>query len=307
MNKLLWLLAAVSMFSCGVSTVALDESVEAEVTESEDDLSASAYTHVIARRDYRKCASPYCGGWFVKDVNKANATEQYVSDVTYVNGSISAAGRDQLRSAGDNELLLLARLGALDKKTNTRKLVVRTAWRGLPGKTVASTDTFYALTRRAPCASSTCPTHDAKQLNGSTTAHRGTLNLSRAAEGQLNRGWLEAQALDEDALVAGRFFFAYKPPAPATSSLDVANVFVKLEASWSCPIFKLAPCPNQGAWTYTYSSSGCIVPDRCVTPGACIALAPQACANGYRTLSFAAAPRSCGAQVCEPEFINVVR
>lgn len=302
----------VVLAGCGVSTAKVSEGDDgvAELVEGEAELSSGTYTYVTVRRDYRRCASPYCGGYWVKDVNVANAAEQYVSAITYVNGSISPLGRQQLAEAADGELVLRARLGALDSRTRTRKLVVRSAWRGLPGKTLASTDRLYAVDRlvTACLPGTSCPSLEAVELNGPRTVkYAQRLNVATAADGQLSRDWLEAQALDGETLTAGRFLTSRKHPAPAVTELDASNVYVKLAAQWSCPVFRLARCPNEGTWTYKYDSSGCIVPDRCVEGGACIALAPQPCANGYRALNFAAAPFACSAQVCEPEFIDVIR
>jgi hypothetical protein len=308
MNKIFLMLAALLAVGCGVSNVAaVDEGEGLEVEEGE--LSSTAYTFVTVRRDPRKCASPYCGGYWVRDVNvSASVPEVYVSELTYVNGSISAIGRDQIATAGDNELVLRARLGAIDRKTNTRKLVVRDAYRGLPGQRVASFERVFQARRVVTACrpNQSCPQFEVRALNGParwTSAHR----LDVVAPPQVSVEWLREAMLDETTLVAGELVTSQKLPSPPTTALTATNVFFKLEAGWSCPVFRLARCPNDGTWTFQYSSSGCVVPAGCVEGGACIALAPPECPNGYRPVSFAAKPFACMAQVCEPEFLNVIR
>lgn len=308
MNKLFVLLAALLAMGCGVSNVAeVDEGVELETDEN--DLSTTVYSFVTVRRDYRKCASPYCGGYWVRDVNvSATTPEVYVSALTYVNGSISAVGREQIATAGDNELVLRARLGAIHRPTNTRKLVVRDAYRGLPGVKVAAFEKLYAVQRlvTACLPNQSCPQLEAKELNGPARklyAHR----LDVMAPDQVSEPWMREAILGADTLVTGQFVTSQKLPAPAVTALHATNVFLKLEAGWSCPVFRLARCPNEGTWTFEYSSIGCIVPAGCVEGGACIAKAPPECANGYRPVHFAAQPFACMAQVCEPEFVNVIR
>ncbi len=304
MNKLLIALLAGLVLGCGVSTGSIDEDTSAEVVEGEAELSANTYSFATLRHDQRKCMAPRCGGYWVKDVN-ASTAEQYVSGLSFLNGSLGTLGREQLTSAPDGEVIVRARLGAIERRFNTRKLIVHSAWRGLPGKTVEATDGVFTIDRlvTACLPNTACPQLKGQALNGpSTERYAERLSVERAAAGQLSRDWLEAQVLDEDTLVAGRFVSARKPPARAVTAFEASNLFVRLGAQWSCPAFRLAPCPNGGTWTYQYASTGCIVPDRCVTAGACAAVAPPACAAGYRTLTFDAGPFACSSQVCEPEF-----
>ncbi len=311
MNKLLLLAVSVFAVGCGVSNVAaLDEAAEFDGAD-ESELSTRSYTYLTIRRDYRKCMSPYCGGYWVKDVNvAAGVPEVYVSGLTYVNGSISPAGREQLTSAADGEIVIRGRLGAIHRPTGTRKLVVRDAYRGLPGAWRAPDTTFYTVERlvTACLPSQPCPMLEGKALNRQarpTSAQR--LELQDALAPMVSEPWLREQVLSGEAIVAGQFLTAQKLPAPATTSLSVSDVFFKLEAGWSCPVFRLAQCPDGGTWTFSYSSIGCIVPAGCVQGGACIALAPPDCAPGYRAVSYSAKPFACSAQVCEPEFFSVVR
>lgn len=311
MRKLFLLVVSVFAVGCGVSNVAAVDDAEGVDVIDESELSTRSYTYLTVRRDYRKCMAPYCGGYWVKDVNvSASTPEVYVSGLTYVNGSISPAGREQLTSAGDGELVIRGRLGALDSKTRTRKLVVKDAYRGLPGAWSAPDATVYAVERlvTACLPSQPCPMLEGKALNVTGPAKFAQrLELQDALVPMASEAWLREQVLGGEALVMGQFLTAQKLPAPPTTTLSVSNVFFKLEAGWSCPVFRLAQCPEGQAWTFQYSSIGCIVPAGCTEAGACIALAPPECAPGYRAVNFAAKPFACSAQVCEPEFLSVVR
>ena len=73
----LLLVSAAGLGGCAADTSsdpAADDSGEQEVAESEDAITAgpsnSGY-FIVTHRDFRKCVSPLCGGFFVKRVNQA--------------------------------------------------------------------------------------------------------------------------------------------------------------------------------------------------------------------------------------------
>ena len=121
------LLAMVVLSGCGVSQT---EAVDGDVLgEDGAELSTVLRTYVTFTRDFRKCASPMCGGWFVTDVNRVSPTPRYVNAIDF-----SAAGLDEAtvaKALDGAETILRGKLGPAEPLRNTRPFLVTDAWRGM--------------------------------------------------------------------------------------------------------------------------------------------------------------------------------
>jgi hypothetical protein len=305
MNKFLIALLAVSLLpACGntAATVTDTESVE----ESSSELSQYGYTYVTIRRDQRRCAAPRCGGYWVSDVNKS-LPEVYVSDLSFYSSALEEF-RNDMEVIDANETILRGRLSALDAASQTRKLVVKDAWRGIPGSKVVAGDNFYKVERmNTLCAPyQSCPMLECKGVNGLKMGGYGhAFQSTRAVQNKMSKEWIENAALNGEALVSGLYLKSQKLPAEATYILEAGNVFFKIPLQWSCPAFRLAAPPAGKAWSMKYSN-GCVVPDRIVTPGVC----PrnfETCGAHMNEVRFSAGANNCESLVCEPDFAHVVR
>src|SRR5262245_37136462 len=136
------LLFAVLVFAaCGVSEAEVnDETLEDDSFE----LSTTKDTFLVARRDYRRCVAPLCGGFWVKDLN-STMQEKYVSALDFSQTQLPQWVQDAANGSPDHQLVLFARLGPKERTYDTRTLVVQRVFRGMPGKTFASTDKFYGV------------------------------------------------------------------------------------------------------------------------------------------------------------------
>jgi hypothetical protein len=290
------LAACAVMFSCGNSaSVSMNDFETSD--ESADALSQKADTFVTIRRDQRKCASPQCGGFWVSDLNKTQ-TESYVSDLNFATEAASlSTASENLMTVDANVVIVQARLGAADATTKVRKLMVKAAWRGLPGAAVGASDKFYRVQRVVTlCApNQPCAILEAKGVNGNKSGgFANALAFDAALETNVSKDWLTTATLDGDSLVVGSI---------AKNTLTASNVFLKLPLQWSCPVFKLAAPKEGNVWTMKYAN-GCVVPDRMVEPGPCARFL-KLCAPGYRTVTYSEAPKACSAIACEPEFASV--
>ncbi len=188
---------------------------EAAIDDDSADLtqgSASANsTYFLARHDQRKCASPMCGGYFVRRVNRAttscpDGTKGAECYVTEINLDKTGLADDQkatlLDAAGQGTALIRANLGKQTLPQGTfGRLNASEGWlaRG-PG---APTGTFYRATLNGVrCFAAPCPSIDEAKLNSSIKGSLAGLDLGPAGapEAALN----EAQeALPAGILVAG--------------------------------------------------------------------------------------------------------
>jgi hypothetical protein len=155
--------------ACGVSSLEV-EGTEDTLADDSQELSTTKDTFVIARRDYRRCVSPMCGGYWVKDLN-STMQERYVSAFDFSDSSLLASTYDVIRGAPDNELILFGRLGPKESRFDTRTLMVKLAYRGMPGRTFSATDKFYGVfPSKIACTTTPCANLQTTRRNR-TTGH----------------------------------------------------------------------------------------------------------------------------------------
>jgi len=267
-------------------------------TSEEAALSAATWSYVMVRRDQRKCASPMCGGWFVRDVGR-DAPEKYVSAIDYGPARLDDEETAQLSGAADGELLLLARLGPREWRHHTRTLLASAAWRGMPGRPVADGDAFYAVSRvfciRAPCTPLL-----ARELNGDAGARFSGVDVAGAAIPYADTTWMTSSVVEDGALVAGHF----EPGAgdtPDDRILAASQVFVRVADLPACPA-TTQTCTEGRRMTYTRDADRCLVATGCVLPGICPLYRPY-CPAGYTLEWWPSGSAACAAWACDPTFV----
>lgn len=167
---------------------------------------SSAY-FVITRRDVRRCASPYCGGYFVARVNHARTTcadgssarECYVAGV-----DLSALGL----TPGDEAALLSstavfrAALTPLPEVPRLGHLTVGAAWRAPAQGSISGT--FYRVEDAGiECIAAPCPSIEEEKLNTRQSALIHDIDLEDAPGDDKARALAEAALLRGDLLVDG--------------------------------------------------------------------------------------------------------
>jgi hypothetical protein len=173
-------LSLAGLSGCAADAVsAQDDSEEEVVAESEDALSGvSNYGYfIVTHRDFRKCVSPLCGGFFVKRVNEATTTcadgkkqsECYVSAITFGGMGLSAREEQEFRAAVEaGHGLIKAR--TYKKKWNGIQLGTLKASEGWMSATSSVDGTFDGSFYRAAdngirCITAPCPSTSAFLLN----------------------------------------------------------------------------------------------------------------------------------------------
>ena len=164
---------------CAVDTSSERDDDGAELVDATEDAITGAPSNfgyfIVTHRDFRKCASPMCGGFFVKRVNQAKTTcadgtqqaECYVSAIELKNIGLSEREEADLRGAVEGGKALI-KAATFKKKVNGQKLGTLKAnegWLGASGS--ASDGTFYrAADNGLRCIKAPCPSTTAFQLNG---------------------------------------------------------------------------------------------------------------------------------------------
>lgn len=218
--------------------------------------------YYLARQDYRKCASPMCGGMFVKSVNQAStvcadgkrAKECYVATENY-----DKLGFDPFAAANGSFNTQLLLRGKLEKSKDpiVGKLGVFTALAAYrPANDAEPTGTFYGLEDAGiRCITSPCFSLNEYTLNSREKRTISDLDFSKvkASEEDLANAFL---ALGEGDVVPAAGVNKRVRQLNGTGVKMLANQFyLPVKAP-------LAECPEG----YTESAKGCVTKNGCVLP-----------------------------------------
>jgi hypothetical protein len=293
-----WLvgLTLVMNAACGVSQL---EGAESEDTSDDSqELSSTKDTFLITRRDYRRCVSPLCGGYWVKDLN-STMQERYVNAFDFSESSLPASARDAITGAPDNHLVLFGRLGKKESRFGTRPLMVKLAYRGMPGKTYSATDTFYGVfPSKIACITTPCANLQTTRLNRTTGHVMSTeIDLSAALATMVDDQWMMSRAYSGKTVIAGTIVRKGNHV-----TLTAKQVFVQLpDRAFGCPVERPGRCPSGQIHAYERSPDRCTIPTgNCTPPGACARFTPS-CDPGYRQVSWT---NICPRYACEAEFLE---
>ncbi len=176
---------------------------------------------VVTRRDFNKCASPMCGGWYVKRVNQATTAcvdgslqaECYVESISFKGMGLSTSEEEIFRGAVESGKALV-RARTFKKRFHGRTLGTLKAsegWLGATGSTPAADATFVrAADNGIRCIQAPCPTTSAYSLNGTDAHNVLAVHLDQTATPadaeSLDRAQ-QALGTSEGVLVAGNVLF----------------------------------------------------------------------------------------------------
>ncbi len=208
-----------------VPAIILSCSVFTQPAVAAPDSLASTSTYYTIRRDLRRCASPMCGGYFIKLVNERRtpcANGRYMTEC-YV-ATIEWNGLQEPDRPG-----ALVR-GSLSIRGNRRGqfgvLLAREVW--LPAGDTQSSGTFYRVKDRGVrCIAAPCETHHEARLN--STIHRNIAGVDLSGAGAPENVVSEASAAmtaPDGILVAG-VNTRVTGPAGRSQMLKATQFFVR--------------------------------------------------------------------------------
>jgi hypothetical protein len=225
---------ALSLAACAVDeNLVLDGQDDADVVDGKADRAGdkTLQTFYTVRPDTRKCASPECGGFWVKRARRAttpcadgsSASECYVADIDFA--AIGLAADDIAWLRGAPELLVIR--GNLAKRTFSGKslgaLQAEEAWRASGAGTVDGP--FYLVEDLGiRCITTPCFSLHASRLNSSTSYTVSGLAgpLADQAGEMMYEGHLLVTGSVKRAPHAG--------PGGEGRTVDVNEYFTKVEA-----------------------------------------------------------------------------
>jgi|CXWL01.1.fsa_nt_gi hypothetical protein len=298
MTTFRWTLTPMLIFAtaCGVNTADVD-GLDDTLDEAEQELSTTKDTFLIVRRDYRRCIAPKCGGYWVTDLN-STMQERYVNALDFSESTIPAAAQDVIVASPDHELVLWGRLGPKESRFNTRSLVTKRAFRGMPGKTFLPTDKFYSVfPTKIACINQPCANLQTTRVNR-TTGHTmaSDLDYSAALAPLVDPQWLVSRSYVGQTVVAGNIVRKNRHV-----TVVARQVFVELPDRVTPCASETPPVCDEGqvpSWERT--GQRCLQVSGCTAPRYCALYVPS-CDQGYRQVSW---QNGCTQYACEPEFLE---
>ena len=164
-----------------------------EVGESEDAITSGPSNYgyfVVTKRDFRRCISPLCGGWWVKRVNQpttrcADGTFQeecYVATIQLSGIGLSTREEAEFRGAVETGKALI-KAKTFKSKFNVHTIGTLKASEGWLGATGSAADgTFYRVADNGiRCIKAPCPSTSASALNGNDSHNLINVHLENTA------------------------------------------------------------------------------------------------------------------------------
>ena len=213
--------------SVSAETIELSTNINAETTDPLDSL-ASTSTYFTIRRDFRRCASPMCGGYFVRRVNHprtlcANgryAAECYVAEIDWNGHAQVEPNRGLIRGDIGSFNSRFGRLG---------RFRVRESWEAA-GSNAPSGNFFRVRDLGIRCITHPCLTHHEARLN--TTVSRRVagveLNGAGATDAAIQQAFT-AMTSREGILVNGSNY-SVVGPAGRAQALRASQFYLRASA-----------------------------------------------------------------------------
>jgi len=205
------------------------------------DSPASTSTYFVIRRDLRRCASPMCGGYFVRRVNQSRtlcannryARECYVSEIDWNGQGEVEPNRALLR--GDISGSTRPPFGKLGH------LKVRESWQAA-GDTQLAGEIFRVRDLGVRCITHPCLTHNEVRLNSTESRKIAGVELNKVgASDAVMQDAFAALTSPEGILVSGTHR-RVTGPAGSANTLDASQFYLRTKDQTS----SRKPCIKTG-------------------------------------------------------------
>jgi hypothetical protein len=192
---------------------------------------ASTSSYYSIRRDLRRCASPMCGGYFIKLVNQNRtrcANGHYMSECYMA--SIEWNGQPEAQT--DGALVRGSLLTRGDRRGKYGVLRAREVW--LPASQSQPTDTFFRVRDRGiRCIAAPCETHHEAKLNTSVKRNVAGVDLAGAGASENAVGEALASMTTPDGVLVSGSHVRVTGPAGRSQMLKATQFYVRAKPGTS--------------------------------------------------------------------------
>ncbi|MBP8810006.1 MAG: hypothetical protein KBG48_14040 [Kofleriaceae bacterium] len=214
-----------------------------EIDESKADLGGT-YTFFEIKRDYRRCVSPLCGGYWVSRVNRtttkcADGSYQpscYMAEVRWDRLGLGAPAMDELQAAIDGSSVLVR--GTVGKKDfggqfgQLGEFRPTEAWIGQGPNPPAGP---FAMVEESGvrCITTPCNFWREKKLNASTTASLAELGWESSGADDERVGRAISEIFERNLIIAGDRY-TVRGPGGTGKARTVSQFYVRARDKKAC-------------------------------------------------------------------------
>lgn len=212
-----------------------------ETTKREPDSVASSSGFYSFRHDLRKCASPRCGGFFVKLVNqtRTRCTDNRLQSECYV-ANIDWGGQTE----PDNDRGLLR--GTIRRQGEFGVLRVSEIWQAASDNKPSGMF-FRVRDRGIRCIAAPCPTHHEARLNSTVSRNVAGVDLSGAGAGDNVLSDANAAMTSTDGLLVAGDHSPVSGPAGRSQLLKATQFYLRVgKSTGSTGSVGAKPCMKTG-------------------------------------------------------------
>lgn len=208
------------------------------------DALSTTSTFYSIRPDLRRCASPRCGGFFVKRVNLSSTrcangrfmNECYVAEIDWHLLTQVDPARALIRGN-----IVLKRIESFD---NLGVLSVTESWQAAGDNKPAGT--FYRVRDRGlRCITSPCPTHHEAKLNSTLSRNIAGVDFSGAGAAESEIGTASAAMTGPDGILVAGSHASVTGPAGKAETLKATQFYLRAGESQASKPCVRGGCSNQ--------------------------------------------------------------
>eukprot|EP01133_Synstelium_polycarpum_P008047 gene8047-9455_t len=257
--------------------------------------------------DLAKCASPYCGGYFLDELNPTDQKHIYVAGFKFITSD--RLNTSIVNTALTNNIVLRGQLVPHESVAKMWNLEVSDLYVALPRPSLTSAPTgdYYSLTdTKIRCENAgqlPCPSASARKLNSNIDFIVSGIFQPYSYEiSHLDSRWMYSRIFDTN--------WASRAIVQAVrtdlTNIHINRVFIRLPDPFpECPPSKTpsTPCPQGQVSSYVRHTTRCISFAGCVDAGLCSQSTPV-CPAGYRVASFPSTSFGCLSYFCDAIFLS---
>ncbi|EGG18234.1 hypothetical protein DFA_03721 [Cavenderia fasciculata] len=252
---------------------------------------------VSIRRDFRKCAYPMCGGYFIQTIN-SNSEQVYVATVAFesnqpINKSVV------LESYGKS--VIVNGYTRSSSQRGYKEFVVKTAHVSMEYEGIgeAKGNFYFFKSTGIMCIKAPCPSTSATELNtGNSVIVSSFSEPYNEHVHRFDGSWAISRVYDEDG--SGHAIVQMVPNQQA-SEFTITRIYIQVpDPIKPCPKVT-RKCPKGQVDLFDRDTNRCLVFRECAKPGVCILSIPL-CQEKWRLHSYPSLQNGCNNYYCDPDF-----